>query len=208
MEEHDKAWLAAALDAEGSLNRPPRTRIVIYNSCLPFLEKARALVGGVIRSHPSWKTNVQTYMLDVAAGRERVAEVLRLIRPYLIIKAERADAILAWIATIPTVEQARAAQWEAARCRSPPRRPGGWNHTPETRAKLREVWARRKADPTWVNPLKGRTRPLGERVGYRHSPETIEKLRAAARRRTKPKALRGVERLRRDRAQQLAETMA
>jgi hypothetical protein len=104
MSDAECAWFAAALDGEGCIvaqnrNKYPSSsfRIQLTNTCIPFLERAIEYTGvGYIR---------HTYKPDSSTGHKdgynwyccvtsQATEILRQVRPWLIVKAERADAVL------------------------------------------------------------------------------------------------------------------
>lgn len=104
MSEPEIAWFAGLFDGEGSIVRSQRSykngtghfRIQITNTILPLLERARDFTGvGFIRLRKMSKKNprwTDCYLWEVGPGE--ALEILRQVRPWLIVKAERADAVL------------------------------------------------------------------------------------------------------------------
>lgn len=103
LSEVDLAWLACAIDGEGSIIHHYNSRtkyecwsINVYNTNRAFVEKAAKLLGGKIeiRTHtnPKWAT---TYTTKIAS-RKKLRELLPKLIPYLIIKADRAKQALKW----------------------------------------------------------------------------------------------------------------
>jgi hypothetical protein len=102
MSDEEAAWFAGLFDGEGSViitqrRRPGGgyVRITISNTCLPLLERAHELAGvGPIHAKPP----PLMHHLDAwewRLGGASALEILRQIRPWLISRAERADAVLA-----------------------------------------------------------------------------------------------------------------
>jgi hypothetical protein len=111
MSQGECMWFAGLFDGEGSIIRARnRTaghfRIQVYNCVRPLLERIVEYTGvGYIRERsvtnprhsPSWVWDV---------GAAEALEILRQVRPWLIVKAERADAVLSG-KTFP-----RQARWD------------------------------------------------------------------------------------------------
>lgn len=102
MTEVEAAFFAGLFEGEGSIiltqrNRPGggTVKITIANTFIPLLERAREIAGvGPIR------VREQANPIHLPAGTwetngESALEILRQIRPFLISRAERADAVLA-----------------------------------------------------------------------------------------------------------------
>lgn len=95
-------WFAGLFDGEGSVILSQRSlpgggsvRIEITNTVRALLERAREVVGaGYITVKPSKNQRHQDKMIWTLYGGAAL-EVLRQVRPWLIVKAERADAVLA-----------------------------------------------------------------------------------------------------------------
>lgn len=101
MSDAERAWFAAALDGEGSIviqnKKTGYSRLQVTNTCVPFLDRVIEYTGvGYIR---------HTYKPDPSTGHKdgynwfccinhQVQEILRQVRPWLIVKAERADIVL------------------------------------------------------------------------------------------------------------------
>jgi hypothetical protein len=138
MLDTDAAWLAAAIDGEGSIVTQARTtqflgerrqfHISVYNTSRPFVDHAATLLGGGVSTrqlalaqaaarargiglHPR-----KQYFWTTATARADVERVLLAVRPFLIIKAEKADAVLAWLNANPPVDRAAVSRaWQASR---------------------------------------------------------------------------------------------
>lgn len=97
------AWFAGLLDGEGSIILAHRNRdgsrafrLQISNTVVPLLERIREYTGvGVIRETTRSVQNpkhARGYIWTVNTGEG--LEILRQVRPWLIVKADRADAVL------------------------------------------------------------------------------------------------------------------
>lgn len=113
MTEGEAMWFAGLFDGEGSITLTDRRRtgggtvkISIANTCRPLLERAHEVAGvGPIR----FTVRPDPNHLDIGIWETLGAsalEILRQIRPWLISRAERADAVLAG-KTFP-----RQARWD------------------------------------------------------------------------------------------------
>jgi hypothetical protein len=103
MSDVECAWFAGMFDGEGSIVQTQRKRtpegsfrIQITNTVIEVLEQAEKFTG-VGRVNVQYRKNQNprhsvAYTWTVAAGP--ALEILRQIRPWLIVKAERADAVL------------------------------------------------------------------------------------------------------------------
>jgi len=115
----EAAWLAGVIDGEGTIGLYQKTRrdnnhsvrlgrtvvVQMSNTHRGFVERMRDIIGcgGTIRRrlfHTSHKGRKPMFKYSLE-GSARCAEVLRQIEPYLIIKRERAQAILREIAVRP-----------------------------------------------------------------------------------------------------------
>lgn len=130
----DAAWLACAIDSEGSIcaTRARRRggsqmivspRVMVANTHQGYIDRAATIVSAT-GATPHVRVghrgaNYPVLRVEVQSQRD-VALLLHAVRDWLIIKHERADALLDWIA-------AR----EVAR-RSRPGRGGGTPYGPET----------------------------------------------------------------------------
>jgi hypothetical protein len=103
MSEPEIAWLAGLFDGEGSIVQTQRTRtpegsirIQVTNNVIAILEQIQEFTGvGRINVQSRKENNPrhgETYTWS--AGTGYALEILRQIRPWLIVKAERADAVL------------------------------------------------------------------------------------------------------------------
>lgn len=114
MQESEKAWLACALDGEGSIffvNRRNRrglleryVHLVVCNTDMRFITEAARLM----QSSQIYTQNPQRVSNTKYAGkklihqvrqrdREKVLTLLLAVRPYLIIKQNKADDVIAFI---------------------------------------------------------------------------------------------------------------
>lgn len=103
MSDVECAWFAGMFDGEGSIVQTQRKRtpdgsfrIQITNTVIGVLEQAKK-VTGVGRINVQYRKNQNpkhavAYTWSCAAGE--ALEILRQVRPWLIVKAERADAVL------------------------------------------------------------------------------------------------------------------
>jgi hypothetical protein len=102
MSEGERMWFAGLIDGEGSIILSQRKRaspekhfkIQVYNNVRPLLERVVEYTGvGIIRERqPKTPRHSLAYFWTVNSGE--AAEILRQVRPWLIVKAERADAVL------------------------------------------------------------------------------------------------------------------
>lgn len=108
MEEWQKAWLAAAIDGDGSIsiNKYPRKRkdgtqglfvkIGVYNAYEDFCRRAFELVGaGGVTERKGMKG--RRHYVFSCSGASDVKKVLMDIQPYLIVKAKNAELVLKFI---------------------------------------------------------------------------------------------------------------
>lgn len=77
--------------------------IVVYNTDIRFVQEAANLLGGAnvrkcgsAKSTNLWKNPKQMYQVQIAR-HEKVLKILKLIRPYLIIKKDKADELIKFI---------------------------------------------------------------------------------------------------------------
>ena len=113
VEVHDLAWLACAIDAEGSVyTYPHRTtagrvsimvRVEVCNTDPRFTDKALEIAKALcpegyqpslssqmtVTGKPLWRMNVQSYVSCEC--------VLTAVLPYLIVKKDKAETMLAWV---------------------------------------------------------------------------------------------------------------
>lgn len=110
----DAAWLAGVFDGEGTVSiaqrqradRRPTYRLSICNTCLPLIERIVDATGidQVYRHARHNKKHRDVFVWQV--GGPDALSLLRQMRPWLIVKAERADAAFEW-RTFP-----RVARWD------------------------------------------------------------------------------------------------
>ena len=109
MKDVDAAWLAAAIDGEGTITVTKRKnkivgdgyspKITIGNNCEEFVEKARRIIGhgGIYsRKYEIRGESRITYQFNVGS-RGVILLVLKEILPYLIVKKNNAEKIIAWL---------------------------------------------------------------------------------------------------------------
>ena len=104
--EPESVWLACAIDGEGSIttslnwyNGKPsfRPRILVYNTNLSFIKEAERLFGTNMKTqNPNITTNQKPEYQARLHKRQRIVDVLEQIFPYLIIKKEEAEVVIAW----------------------------------------------------------------------------------------------------------------
>jgi GH15 family glucan-1,4-alpha-glucosidase len=102
----EAAWLASAIDGEGSLNmyqyKGGRSAIiVVYNTIIAYVNKAKEIIGsGTVTRHIKEKGRKDVFRYSMK-GSGRCYQVIKQIIPYLIIKKERAEAIVDTIENTP-----------------------------------------------------------------------------------------------------------
>lgn len=131
----DAAWLACAIDSEGSICvvRASRRgsqvvlspRVLVANTHQGYIDRAAAIASATgatphVRISHRGK-NYPVLRVEVQSQRD-VALILRAVRDWLVIKRERADALLDWIAAREVARQSRPAG----------RQGGGTPYGPET----------------------------------------------------------------------------
>ena len=105
MSEAEVAWLAGLFDGEGSIiqrhRRTPNDRafeITITNGCKALIDKV-AEITGVGQISLSERSKVNPRHADIwiwhCYGTDVALELLARMRPWLLARAERADAVLA-----------------------------------------------------------------------------------------------------------------
>jgi hypothetical protein len=107
----EAAWLAAAIDGEGTIwiRTDPSGRrygfVSVYNTNRAFADRAVELLGGHLQLRDHALTPSGTKGKDVFVAmlgrRDRIEEVLRAIRPFLIIKRPQTDELLEWFRRNP-----------------------------------------------------------------------------------------------------------
>src|SRR3989442_3395474 len=105
----DSAWLACAIDGEGSVNfrRDKRHRNAMYfalwfcNTNREFAERFAVLTGGRIYSRPPRGFGKRQQYEVYVTSKARVGRALGSVIPYLIVKREKARRLLAWIQEHP-----------------------------------------------------------------------------------------------------------
>lgn len=96
----DAAWLAGLFDGEGSIVNTRRSqrgyslRITITNTCRPLLERVREVTGTgkiVNQRNATERTKACWYW---TCGSKNACNLLAQMRPWLIVKADKADAAI------------------------------------------------------------------------------------------------------------------
>ena len=107
MSEVDAAWLAAAIDGEGTISIWRERRrgnrsgfrykaiVRVFNTNLDFLLRVRELTGCAI-GVKDWRNRRPNHKVQYSAmvRTSQIPAVLRAVRPHLIIKTEQADTVL------------------------------------------------------------------------------------------------------------------
>lgn len=101
----DAAYFAGIVDGEGCIQLQPSTnkhgktyvsaRVSIDNTNLAVLERAHTLFGGSIHKKPANKWSKRQLYAWVASGNEAL-ELCRQIVPYMIIKQNQAELLIAY----------------------------------------------------------------------------------------------------------------
>ena len=107
LSETEKAWLACAIDGEGTIVFQPkkrqdtqsgggRTYIAIYNTNLSFVKRALDITqtGQIKFQPPKGKLGRKPYFYWMVGTRKACYEILKQILPYLIIKQQEAGQII------------------------------------------------------------------------------------------------------------------
>ena len=165
MSESERAWLAAAIDGEGSLGiymvnkaKPQEGRrmsVQVSNTNLAFVRRVRDIVGAGTITARDYLSKLSTsqhqgkntmYQFSLR-GHIRGMQVISQILPYLIIKREKAESILEELREKPFGRWA-AATPEAKKKQSN-RTKQTWQN-PEIRGRrvagMKQYWARRRAN--------------------------------------------------------------
>ena len=105
MEEVDKAWLAAAIDGEGSITIPNRQPVIsVANGNREFLEKVHRLFGcdegvGIHRRVQQRVDYISVIYRFTTSRRDLIMNVLPQIIPYMIVKKSNAIEMMHWFET-------------------------------------------------------------------------------------------------------------
>ena len=106
MKVEEKAWIACALDSEGSITEQncdirkpcrgcPHIRIEINNTNREYVDRVLEIVGeGNIHSKPNLPFGTKPCHIWVLCKQKAVLHLLRDVDPYLIIKRAKAREIL------------------------------------------------------------------------------------------------------------------
>lgn len=103
--EPEKAWLACAVDSEGSVNlRRDRRHIdtmnisvCFYNTNPEFAQRFAELSGGAIYSRGPRAFGKKNLFEVYVTSKARIARILLATLPYLIVKRAKAKQVLDWI---------------------------------------------------------------------------------------------------------------
>jgi hypothetical protein len=114
LEPTEIAWLAAAIDGEGTISLGKRNttkkngkvyvgytpKVSVANCCVPFVERAceffRKATGSGFVGKSSEGKNYPVYKAEVT-GQKAFKLVMAQLLPWLLVKGRRAKAVLAWI---------------------------------------------------------------------------------------------------------------
>jgi len=95
----ERAWLAGLFDGEGSIVLPkgPHTnslRLSVTNTCYPLLEQILSVTGtgAIVNHHTATEKHAQCWYWQCYADNAR--SLLRQMLPWLIVKREKAEAVL------------------------------------------------------------------------------------------------------------------
>ncbi len=107
--EAGKAWLACAIDGEGSVNfrrdnRHPNSMnfsVWFYNTNLDFAQQFAHLTGGTMHTRGPRAYGKKDQYEVYVTSKTRVARLLRAALPYLIVKRDKARRVLEWIHAHP-----------------------------------------------------------------------------------------------------------
>ncbi len=113
--EPDKAWLACAIDSEGSVNLRPDKRHIktmnfsvwFYNTNRAFAQRFVDLTGGAMHSRSPRAFGKKEQFEVYVTSKTRVANLLQATLPYLIVKREKAVQVLNWIRLNPQTREER-----------------------------------------------------------------------------------------------------
>lgn len=112
LSEVEKAWLAAAIDGEGHImffrvkcrdKFYIRTGIGLTNCSFEFLERAKNIIGkGHVSlkgktGYKNWKVSWKTCYFYQLVHQQTVYDILTEILPYLIVKKDKAKAVIAFL---------------------------------------------------------------------------------------------------------------
>jgi len=104
MTETEKAWLASGIDTDGHIflsnlhGKSHEPVVGVSNSNRDYVAKAAELMGVTIQEYFLKNMGGKPFYRAVCQGRWSASIILEQIRPYLIIKRDRADQLLEWIA--------------------------------------------------------------------------------------------------------------
>lgn len=149
LSETEKAWLAGVIDGEGSIGiyrsvDGRRVQIQVANTHRGFIDRVRAVVGcGSIcpREPRGLHKGRKTVYHYTCKGSERGLKILAQVLPYLIVKREKAEAIIQELRTHPF------GRWAAA--------------APEARKRMSDLTRR-----SWQDPLTRERRITGLKAYY------------------------------------------
>ena len=141
MRKEDFAWLACAIDGEGSIiYHGTCWSIQIYNTNRAFVEKAAKLLGSKVKVRKHKNPKYSPCYITMVASRKKLKELLPKLLPFLIIKNDLAQKALKWANQNPEeVEKQRRKKVSQAMKKH-------WKD-PEYRRKISEAVKRQ-----WQNP--------------------------------------------------------
>jgi hypothetical protein len=96
--EHELSWAAGFFDGEGNVNiSKDSLQVSVFNTYKPAVDKFQELFGGNVTVRKGSGNSRDCYMWFVTTGT--AAMVLRLLRPYLVVKQEQARIAIEFQAT-------------------------------------------------------------------------------------------------------------
>ncbi len=115
--EPEKAWMACAIDAEGTISLGPDKRhntihikVNVCNTCFEFAQQFASLTNNKIHCRPPHGDLAKKDLYEVnVTSKQNLKELLDAILPYLIVKRAKAEAVLAYIEKNPLGRQANMA---------------------------------------------------------------------------------------------------
>jgi len=115
--EAEKAWMACAIDAEGTISLGPdhkhhaiHVKVSVCNTCFEFAQQFASLIGNKVHSRPPHGELSKKDLYEVfVTSKKNIRAVLDAVLPYLIVKRAKAEAVLAYIETHPLGRQANMA---------------------------------------------------------------------------------------------------
>jgi hypothetical protein len=129
--EPEKAWLACAIDSEGSINlrqdsRHPNTMnmsVWFCNTSVEFARRFEYLTGGTLYTRPPRGFGKKQQYEVYVTSKTNVKRILESVLPYLIVKRDKAAQVLDWIHMHPLTREDRIVRLN----RTLPRNTRGFN---------------------------------------------------------------------------------